>query len=287
MPALPVPVFGERALHLPDERTLVVGDLHVGLEAELRDRGIHLPSQSWRMRERLQRLIAQTGARRLVIIGDLKHAIPTASRDEWMDLPEFFDGLGVASQSDDAKPWPGGHGRVGVDLDLVRGNHDVDLGVLPSDVRVHDAGGIRVGDVGLTHGHTWPDDAVMAAPVVVTCHSHPMVMLKDELGHRHKEPCWVRVACGEAARERYPAMPPGARLLVMPAFNDLLGGVAFNGADRPLGPLFGNGLADVEEARLTTLDGVDLGTVADLRAWGDGKDDDARPRRRRIRRRKA
>lgn len=285
MGALPVPVFGERALHLPDDGTLVVGDLHVGLEAELRESGIHLPSQSWRMRERLQSLISATRANRLVVIGDLKHAIPTASRDERMDLPDFFEGLGV-------------------ELDLVRGNHDVDLGVLPSDVRVHDAGGIRLGDVGLTHGHTWPDDAVMAAPVVVTCHNHPMVMLKDELGHRHKEPCWVRAAFTDVARERYPGMPPASRLLVMPAFNDLLGGVAFNGTDRPLGPLFGNGLADVEQARLTTLDGVDLGTVADLRAWGDAagakrrradgsedpssaKDDDGRPRRRRLRRRRA
>lgn len=268
MSALPVPVFGERALHLPDAAALVVGDLHVGLEAELRESGIHLPSQSWRMRGRLQALISTTGATRLVVIGDLKHAIPTASRDERMDLPEFFEGMEV-------------------EIDLVRGNHDVDLGVLPPEVRVHDAEGIRLGDVGLTHGHTWPSDDVMAAPVVVTCHNHPMVMLKDELGHRHKEPCWVRVPFSDAARERYAMIPEAGRLVVMPAFNDLLGGVAFNGSDRPLGPLFGNGLADVEAARVTTLDGVDLGTVADLRAWGDAKDDDGRPRRRRMRRRKA
>ena len=261
--APPTPLFGERALHLPADDALVVGDLHVGLEAELREAGIHLPSQSWRMRARLDKLLKAAGAQKLIVLGDLKHAIPTATRDEHMDLPAFFDGLDA-------------------EVHLVRGNHDVDLDVLPPEVVVHAADGMRLGAVGLVHGHTWPADDVMAAPLVVMCHNHPMVLLKDELGHRHKEACWIRAALTDAARARYPRLPLDATLVVMPAFNELLGGVAFNGPDRPLGPIFANGLADLEAARVWTLDGVDLGSVADLRAWGDARGEDAsRPRRRR------
>lgn len=256
----PVPVFGERALHLPDDATLVVGDLHVGLESDLRQMGINLPSQTERMRKRLLDLLASTGATRLVVIGDLKHRIPYSTQQEAQELPRFFDGFPAS-------------------VELVRGNHDVDLwGLL--DVDVHEPEGIRVGDAGLLHGHTWPSQEVMGASTIVTCHNHPAVALVDELGHRHKEACWVRAGFTPAARERYPTLPEDAKLIVMPAFNELTGGTAFNApeGERLLGPLFGNGFVDVLGARLWTVDGMDLGTIGSLRRHGEDK----RPRSKRA-----
>lgn len=256
-PARPVPLFGERALHLPDAGALVVGDLHVGLESDLRMAGVNLPSQTQRMRARLLAALARTGATRLIVIGDLKHRIPYSTRQEVRELPTFFEDFPAR-------------------VELVRGNHDVDLeGLL--DVDLHDAEGIRAGDVGLTHGHVWPSPDVMSAATIVTCHNHPAVMLVDELGHRHKEPAWIRASFTPAARERYPTMREDATLIVMPAFNELTGGTAFNApeGDRLLGPLFGNGFVDVGMARVWTVDGVDLGTVGALRAVGDdGRDRD-------------
>lgn len=248
-----VPLFGERALHLPRHGVVVVGDLHVGLESDLRMAGVNLPSQTERMRGRLLRIVAQTDARRLLVIGDLKHRIPYSTRQEIRELPRFFEDFPCH-------------------VELVPGNHDVDLeGLL--DVEVHPAEGIRVGDVGLLHGHTWPADEVMEARTVVTCHNHPAVMLVDELGHRHKEPAWVRAPFSAKAREQYPKLPEEARLVVMPAFNELTGGTAFNAreGERLLGPLFGNGLVDVDAARLVTVDGVDLGSLAALRKLGEEK----------------
>lgn len=251
-PARPTPLFGERALHLADERTLVVGDVHVGLETEARKAGLHVPSQTNRMRERLERLVTATEAARLVVIGDLKHMVPVSSDQEEDELPGFFRGLPCS-------------------VELVRGNHDVDIDWLEG-VTVHPAEGIRMGDVGLAHGHSWPSQDVMSARTIVTCHNHPAVMLVDKLGHRAKEPAWVRASFAPGARARYPGLPGDARLVVMPAFNELVGGIAFNAleGERLLGPLFGNALVDVEGARVFTLDGLDLGRVADLRALGDG-----------------
>lgn len=253
------PVFGERALHLVDERTLVVGDLHVGLETELRAKGVNLPSQTERMRARLLTMLHDTGATRLVVIGDLKHRIPFSTHQEARELPWFFRGMPA-------------------EVELVPGNHDVDLAGLV-EIVTHEPEGIVVGDVGLLHGHTWPVDEVMAQPLVVTCHNHPAVLLMDELGHRHKEACWVRAPFLDKARERYPHLPAGAELVVMPAFNELTGGTAFNAreGERLLGPLFGNGLVDLEAARLWTVDGVDLGTVDALRRFT--REDDKRVRR--------
>ena len=241
-----IPLFGERALHLPSARAVVVGDLHVGLESGLREMGVNIPSQTQRMQDRLLKVLEDTGAERLVVIGDLKHKVPYSTRQEQAELPWFFRGFPAK-------------------VELVRGNHDVDLeGLL--DVDVHEAGGIRVGDVGLLHGHEWPTEDVMAARTLVTCHNHPAVMLVDELGHRHKEACWVRTRfLGKAHYENVPE-----HLIVMPAFNELTGGTAFNAPEgkRLLGPLFGNGMVDLDGARIYTVDGVDLGTLAALRKYG-------------------
>ena len=254
-----MPLFGERALHLPEEATVVVGDLHVGLETELRAKGVNLPSQTDRMRSRLLTLLHQTQARRLVVIGDLKHRIPFSTRQEARELPYFF-------------------AQFPANVELVPGNHDVDLqGILA--VETHPTEGILVGDVALLHGHTWPAEEIMRVPTVVTCHNHPAVMLMDELGHRHKEACWVRAPFAAKARERYPDLPEGAQLIVMPAFNELTGGTAFNAREGEslLGPLFGNGLVDLDAARLFTVDGVDLGTIPALRRFS--RDEDKRVRR--------
>ncbi len=239
-------------------RVLIAGDLHVGLEAEFARGGLRLPSQTRTMRERLDTLVQETRADHLVVIGDLKHAIPVSSFQEARELSGFFAGL----------PCP---------VTLVRGNHDVDLPPM-ANARVHDDWALRLdGGPGarvlLLHGHTWPDEGLVDVNLVVTCHNHPMVQLNDDLGRRHKEPCWVRGGFTEVAYARYPALAPDARFIILPAFNDLLGGVAFNGREgaRLLGPLLANGLVDVEHAMLFTLDGVRLGAVKELRRFAKDK----------------
>jgi hypothetical protein len=261
-----LPLFGERALHLVDAATLVVGDLHIGLESELHAKGIHLPSQTVRMRTRLLSILERTQARRLIIIGDLKHRIPFSTQQEARELPRFFTDFPA-------------------EVELVPGNHDVDYQD-HLDIMIHEVDGIVVGGAGLLHGHTWPSEDVMRQKTIVTCHNHPAVMLMDELGHRHKEACWVRAPFTPKARTMYPGLPSDAQLIVMPAFNELTGGTAFNAreGEKLLGPLFGNGLVDSDKARLWTVDGVDLGTIHKLKRFT--RDESERVRRSGVKERK-
>ncbi|MCA1814257.1 MAG: metallophosphoesterase [Halobacteriales archaeon] len=249
------PCFRERAILLEGEEghVIVIGDVHVGLEQELARNGVRVPDQTPRLRERIDALLAETGADRLVVLGDLKETIGSPTDSDRRKLRDLFRGL-------QAK------------LDLVPGNHDFDLGWLGIEkVELHEARGLRIGDVGLAHGHVWPTDEVMQARTLVTSHNHPMVGLRDELGKLHKEPCWVRGTYAKKAREKYPGIPPDAQFVIMPAFNELLGGTAINvaradGREEGLGPLMKNGLFDVEHASVYTLDGIEVGTIRDLRA---------------------
>src|SRR5665811_943327 len=67
----PQPVFNEPALTLGN--TLVLADLHIGIEQELSLSGIHIPSQIDRRIERVFRFLSKVKARRVVLLGDIKH----------------------------------------------------------------------------------------------------------------------------------------------------------------------------------------------------------------------
>ena len=91
------PIPNEPALLLKDEDKnediLVASDFHIGIEYELLEKGINLPSQTKKMLSHLQNLIAQYNIDHLIILGDVKHNIPSASRQEYFEVPEFFDAL--------------------------------------------------------------------------------------------------------------------------------------------------------------------------------------------------
>ncbi len=244
-----MPLFKERALlvEAPRERVLVAGDLHLGLERELRSKGVHGIHETPRVVEHLGELAAEERADRVVLLGDVKHTLGA-----WEPEKRAVSGLE----------------ELPVPVHVVPGNHDGDLAEIAPFVEMEDARGIRIGDVGLLHGHTWPSERVIEAGRLVLCHNHPHVALRDGLGQVTTEPCWVRVpiADDEPVRERYPkAALPGEAVLV-PAFNPLLGGVALNRPeDALLGPLLSNGVLEVDRGRVFTLDGIELGTIQALR----------------------
>lgn len=242
-----VPLFQERALvvEAPEERVLVAGDLHLGLERELRRKGVHGLEESPGIVEHLSQLAAEERVDRVLLLGDVKHSIGAWQAEE--------DALAPL-------------GELPVPVEVVPGNHDGELGEIAPGLKLHDARGVRVGEVGFLHGHTWPSDVVIETGRLVLCHNHPHVALRDGLGQVTTEPCWVRAPIREAARERYPdAALPGEAVLV-PAFNPLLGGVALNRPeDDPLGPLLANDVIDLDAGRVFTLDGLELGTIGRLR----------------------
>ncbi|MEW6592111.1 MAG: metallophosphoesterase [Candidatus Hadarchaeota archaeon] len=250
-----VPVYGHPALMVKTggTRTLVVSDLHLGIEGEFAARGVSLPSQAPRVKARLVELIGKKKPDRLIMLGDVKHNIPVASWQEWRELPRLFEDL--------LKLLP---------VDIVAGNHDGDIrGMLPEGVTVHEPSGIVIGKkkmVGLMHGHAWPSPELMKAELIVMGHNHPAVEFRDELGGRIVEPVWVRM---KLKKERLPKKlkiavgkrPP--ELLLVPAFGELVGGAPVNRKmpTELIGPIFKAGAAVLDAGEIYLLDGTFLGTV--------------------------
>ncbi|OLZ40274.1 phosphoesterase [Natrinema saccharevitans] len=253
------PVPGEPAATatIGHERALLIADYHAGYEAALRDeRGVDVPSRAPDRRERLTALLERTRADRLVVCGDLMHSIGEPGGAERGELEVLFESF----PSDLA-------------VSVVKGNHDgrIETWLGESDdvdatVAVVPGAGVALGDVGVCHGHTWPAPAVLESAVVCLGHEHPCVLLEDEVGGSRVERAWLR---GRLAPEPFRDRPEyegvswleGAteppRSVVIPAFNDLVGGTWTNLSGQSfLSPFLPAGLAD-GEAYL--LDGTRLG----------------------------
>ncbi|ELZ12322.1 metallophosphoesterase [Natrinema thermotolerans DSM 11552] len=253
------PVPGEPAATatIGHERALLIADYHAGYEAGLRyERGVDVPSQAPDRRERLAALLERIRPDRLVVCGDLMHSIGDPGGAERGELEVLFESF----PSDLA-------------VTVVKGNHDgrIETWLGESDdisatVEVVAGAGVARGDVGVCHGHTWPSRAVLESDVVCLGHEHPCVRLEDEVGGSRVERAWLRGRLApEPFRDRSEyegvswlegaAEPP--RAVVIPAFNELVGGTWTNVAGQSfLSPFLPTGLAD-GEAYL--LDGTRLG----------------------------
>lgn len=243
------PVYGIPALKA--DTNLVVGDLHIGVESHLRSKGFHLISHTSKMYDSLIEA-AEDDVNRLIVIGDVKDSVPGSTKQEYTEIPDFFERL---------------FERFDI-IDVVRGNHDTQIEeFLPTRVKIRPASGLKIEDTGFIHGHTWPSEDVMSCRTLVMAHNHPAVMFCDGVGRRTTEPCWFRGSFSATSDERYPVLPE--RFLVIPAFNRMLGGSPVNviGEDL-LGPVLNSESLDLDNAHLYLLDGIDLGKRSDLMIQG-------------------
>ena len=241
----PIPGDPAAVADLPDGRALVVADYHAGIEVALRRDGVEVPRRAAERREALVALVDRERPDRLVVLGDLSHAIGDPGRDERSEIEALFDAL-----------------PADLPVTLAIGNHDGDvagtLEPVAQLVEVTAGHGTRIGDVGFAHGHTWPSPAVLEADVVCTGHEHPVVRLEDEVGGRRVERAWLR---GELASDPFESfhdadLDIAGDLVVFPAFNDLSGGTWVNVDADFLSPFLPDGLVD---GQAYLLDGTRLG----------------------------
>ncbi len=245
--ALVEPIPGEPAAtaDLGDERALVVADYHAGIEDALRyEQGINLDSRAGERREAMQALLGRTDPDRVVFLGDLMQSIAGPGGAERGEIEILLESIDVP-------------------VTLVKGNHDggveswIACDVTPGD-------GVRLGDVGFVHGHTWPSRDVLSADVVCVGHEHPCVRLEDSVGGSRVERVWLRgeLDSDAFAEQLSENVVVDGELVVFPAFNDLTGGTWVNveGQDF-LAPFLPEGLVD-GEAYL--LDGARLGRYDEI-----------------------
>jgi len=260
-------------------KTLLIADPHIGWEIELQEKGIHVPSQTPKILNKLTAILCRYKPQQLVIVGDVKYSVVSSELGEWHDVPDFFTKV---------------QGIIG-NIAVVRGNHDANIEpLLPENIKLLPATGITIGDVGVFHGHKWPSPTLLGCKTLVMGHLHPVVVFRDPAGFKITRQVWIRASCdtevlgkillqkhhvriegsvAKTLRKHYGVKLKVKEIFIMPSFNDFLGGRPINetrprkelGAEALIGPVLRSEAVDVDNSELYLLDGTYLGILNQLR----------------------
>jgi len=263
------------------EKTLIVGDLHIGWEASLAEQGVHIPSQTLLLLEQLKKIAEKADPTRIVILGDIKHDVAKVGLMEWRDIPPFFESLLKLCRQ----------------ILVVPGNHDGSLEALvPKEVKILPVSGMTIGsEVGIVHGHAWPEPSILGCSNIIMGHLHPVIVLTDSLGFSTTYQVWLRADAygevlargllrhlgiivegdaGSLMRQHFNVILKDPRCIFIPSFNSRLAGQTINkgvrntrSAGQYWGPILRSGGVHVEEGDVYLLDGSHLGKLRFLRGF--------------------
>ncbi len=280
------PVVNEPALIIEqssNKRILVIADLHLGIEHTLIKKGVQIPPQiqTDRLINKLKEILKQVQPVSLIILGDIKHSVPVISAMEWQEVPVFFEPF------------------TSLPIHIILGNHESGSqieGLTTRNITIHHAQGCLLSlekngislKVALFHGHTWPAKDLFNADVVIMAHNHPAIEFRSEFNVRSTEPVWIRAHWDQlklataylkyrnvkksknplkVLQEKFQmVINAHSQIIIMPAFNDLIGGIPFNTRDSKfIGPLLKSKSLNIDEAEAILLDGTILGKIQEIR----------------------
>lgn len=190
----------ERGLYWPALATLIVADLHWGKDASFRASGIPVPSGTMAADlARLASALDRTGARRLLVLGDLIHARAAQESRATFGL---------------IRDWR--RHRAGLECILVRGNHDLSSGDPPADLGFRVLDQLHEGPFVFRH-----HPGVTDLGYTLAGHLHPGIKLTGR-GDRLRLPCFhfspgcgILPAFGSFTGWTTPEQGPGDRIFVI------------------------------------------------------------------------
>ena len=159
----------QRAAYLPEHHTLLVADAHIGKALSFRRLGVPVPGgTTTETLDRLSAAIADSGAGRVIFLGDLLHSARSRAAATWAAVAR----------------WRALHPRL--ELTLVRGNHDSHAGDPPAEWGVECLDGpLHLGGLALAHH---PDPVPGA--YVLAGHVHPAAVVGGRAHDSLRLPCF-------------------------------------------------------------------------------------------------
>lgn len=224
---------------------IVVGDLHIGMERKLRDKGITLHTATESMALSLAKIAEDNDARKIIILGDIKESILNPDLVERSLITDFFRKLSR------------------FDIVITLGNHDSRLDeIVKEDMRDE----LLLDNIALLHGHAWPSAEAMQKGYLIAAHNH-IAMSFGKYHESHK--AWLVANLNyENASKFYKKINKGIKLIVMPAFNDLITGMPVNEVrEKNISPLFRNHIFDYDNSAIYSMDGMLVGSPASIREY--------------------
>jgi hypothetical protein len=231
-----------------EQRLMIVADLHFGIEADLAAHGLHFRSRSADRLEHLLKTIDAADPDMLILLGDIKHSIPSLTWQEFHEMPAILNAI-----------------RSRIPLKVFPGNHDIGIERYLLDHELQPRDGAIIDGVGYLHGHMYPSPH-LAGHLIVIGHHHPLFLLKDEVGCSLQTPAYLRAGLDikMLGMDKTRKNTPPTRVLFMPSFNEIAGYDVLQIIKKPFSPL--SRCMKTEEAEIILADGTYIGPVSSLQS---------------------
>lgn len=228
------------------EDVLIIGDTHFGMEEKLREKGIYDEKLSERIFEKIKKLLKKAKTKKLIIAGDVKNNIMGTDEKTIRILQALSEITEVI---------------------IVKGNHDGGIEKLGiPGINVVGPGGMTYKKTGIMHGHSWPDEKLMQCDYLISAHQHPQISVMDKSGKVHREAVWLVVEPDtKRISEHYTNFNGKIKLVLMPAFNPLVGSTINKPKEKQLGPVLNNKLFKLNDALVFRLDGSLMGKMKNIK----------------------
>jgi uncharacterized protein len=177
---------------LVDDCILVLGDLHIGYEEYIAEKGIYPRVQLKEIIKKLNGIfwnLSMKGVKikQIIILGDLKHEFGRITEIEWSETLKFLDYLDKKIVKSDKKD----KGDTKEDrIILVKGNHDNVLGPIAKKSNVRLVNFYKYKKICFIHGHLQNGRCFESSEILILGHLHPAITLSDEY-KREKYKCFL------------------------------------------------------------------------------------------------
>ncbi len=234
-------VSSKPALILEGEsRNLIVADLHIGFEADLAAKNIFVGKNTTinDMISEICKIIDETKPDSLILLGDVKSSIKSISKNEWDEIPLFFDKVGKK-----------------VEIVLIPGNHDSNIQrLVPDGVTLVSTKGLVVDNTLLTHGHTLPSNNFSHVDKIIMGHVHPVFFKEDSVLNGQR--VWVSIKTEK--QKIFSSSSGEIEITIVPSFNKYFYATHKKKYKKSISPIIEK-IKKKSSARIVTLDGAVIG----------------------------
>lgn len=222
------------------KKSLIITDIHIGFENALSSNEIFIGKNSTTKEtiQEITQIIDSEEPDSLILLGDVKSSIKNISRNEWDDVPMFFEEI-----------------SKNCDVILIPGNHDANIQrLVPENISLISSMGMVEENVLLTHGHTMPSENFSHVNKIIMGHIHPVFFQEDSIINGQR--VWVSI---KTEKEKIFSNKSGElEITIIPSFNKYFYATHRRKYKKSISPIIDR-IKSASKARIVTLDGTIIG----------------------------
>lgn len=229
-----------------EKKNLIVTDIHIGFESSMASNEIFIGKNS-SINETIQELseiIDKEKPDSVILLGDIKSSIKSISRNEWNEVPLFFEKI-----------------KEKCNIILIPGNHDANIQKLvPEGVTMISSTGMVEDNVLFTHGHKMPSENFSHIEKIIMGHVHPVFFQEGSVLNGQR--VWVSL---KIEKEKiFPSTSGELEIIIVPSFNKYFYATQKRYYKKSISPIIER-LKEITSAKIVSLDGSIIGNELNIK----------------------